>query len=100
MRTLSPFPYKVELRNPNERIRWCEVTDHELIEYVSRVGVSWYNPLTKEFKKNVVNNWCNMVFTYRGWDFEEEFDNDLNCIQYLLCFRTEADATFFALKWA
>lgn len=99
MNITCSFPYKVELRNPNEVVFWEEVADPELINYVPEHAVNWYKPGTKVFKKSIVNLWCNMVFSPRNWDFEADFNEDHECIGYRLCFLKEEHATFFSLRW-
>lgn len=100
MRNLSPFPHKVEIKDPDKRIKYSRL-DAELIEYIKQ-NTSCYTPLMKDTKRNLVQLWCNMMFGTEHWDFEEEDAEDdwaINYGRYWLCFKKEEYTTLAALKW-
>lgn len=101
MRELSPFPFKVELKNPRLRIAYSEI-DHELRLWIYEHTVDKFksaNNNYKEFKDVIINHWCNMMFGPEHWDFEYLETQDGGIAEYWLCFKDESYCSLVALKW-
>jgi predicted acetyltransferase len=96
---ISPFPIKVHLTDFNKTLRFEDIKDEELLEYIKERAPSTYHPLYKVYKMSLTNHWCNMMFGPEHWDFEDEYNEDSVCIKYNVCFRKEEYATMFALRW-
>lgn len=98
MRFVSPFPYKVEIKNPNRRVTFSDL-DNELSVWI--IENTFYKDIETNhgYKRNLVNHWCNMMFGPDAWDFEYLENQNGSIIEYWLCFTNEENCTLTALKW-
>ncbi len=103
MKELSPFPYKVEINWPYERVRMGEYPElYDTVYSQTRIPRE-FNPLIKVCKIVIIKAWLNKEFGPREWDYEEYHPDPESTEEFQsrvwITARHEETITMVALKW-